>query len=375
MFKWFRPTAPVAPPFDGLKFWQVRGVVQRAGGVLDDASITERQVILLSRHQEAFEVLTDGLSTTRYAGSVGTVGLLGLRSATVNAWALSAPGRSAVAVSAGMLTAAADALATAIATGGLFNDAYPPDPEAPPGEVPSEIAGALLGDQAGPGLTGERIELLHELYCRVASFVVAHEIAHLARQHRTVLSAAGALSEIEGIDEARQLSGGQWGQEVTRLIEFDADVHGLDMLLATERPGRPPESWTKREVGETIFLIAFAIIVTLQLIDRGEAPLMLQSRQSHPPPIWRAVFATSLLLDTLHALWPHDREHLEEHLTMAWAEAEAVAKVLGHGQGRWRDAIWGKAKQAWRLDDYEWLRKRYLEYQVAVLDPMVARAS
>ena len=211
MLKWFRRTVPAEEPIDGLKFWRARGVVQRAGGVLDDVSITERQVILLGRHQEAFEVLTSGLSTTLYAGNVGTVGLLGLRSAAVNAWALSVPGRSAVAVSAGMLTGAADALAAAIATGGLFNNAYPPDPDALPGKVPSEIARALVGDQTGPGLTSERIELLHELYCRVAAFVVAHEIAHLARQHRTVLRAAGALSEIEGIDEAQQLSGSQWG--------------------------------------------------------------------------------------------------------------------------------------------------------------------
>lgn len=349
----------------GLSFWQNRRLVRRAGGVLDGGP-ADRRAMLLGCYQSAFEELADGLSTTNYASRIGVIGLFGVRSPAANAWALSAPRRAAVVVSAGLLTTTADALGAALASGRLLGDAYPSDAHGPPASIPASLAAALIGDFAGPGLTGERVDALYQLYCRVASFVVAHEIAHIARSHQAQLPGARALG---GIDEATQLRGSSWADEKTRLIEFDADAHALDMLLATETPDRRLDTWTVEEACETLFVIAFAIIVTLLVIDSDSVPILRQADQGHPPPIWRAVFATSLLLDTVAAAHPLCRPMLEDQLAMAWTEAEAVAVALGRVGSRWRDAVWDDTARAWHLDAYELFRARYLEYQAGVLDP------
>ena len=56
MLSWLRRRAPAAEPLDGVAFWGARSAVQRAGGV-HGASVTERQMLLLTLHQEACEVL------------------------------------------------------------------------------------------------------------------------------------------------------------------------------------------------------------------------------------------------------------------------------------------------------------------------------
>ncbi len=81
-----------------------------------------------------------------------------------------------------------------------------------------------------------------------------------------------------------------------RFLEFDADAWALDTMLL----GYGTE-WTSLDetARSMVFVTSFAAIVVGQILDRGESALDLQSKLSHPPPVWRALFVTDLLVEEM----------------------------------------------------------------------------
>ncbi|MBV8092154.1 MAG: hypothetical protein JO110_02765 [Acetobacteraceae bacterium] len=350
-------------------FWRSHHEIRRIGGMLE-TGVTFREEVLLSCWTQVIQDSDAQLEGSSYEGRIGELAFFAVDNCTVNAWAVAAPRRSAIVVSRGMLTATADALACAMTEKKLLDDAYPRGTTSNEASVSEELAHALIGGFSGPGVRGERINALHELYCRVAQLVVHHEMAHLARRHLKILRQGEGLGVI---DEAFQLNSSRFGEEQLRFIEFDADVHAFDMMLVEAGlMGHSPKRLSTAEVGEITFVLAFAAIVLGQLLDRGEATLALQSLRTHPPAVWRAIFATSLLRETLVRETCAAIEGITDRLNEAWTEAEHVAAALRLSPGRW-DVGREEVPHAWCLDDYVNMSKRYIAFCINVIDPLEER--
>jgi len=171
--------------------------------------------------------------------------------------------------------------------------------------------------------------------------------------------------------ERLQLGSERFGDEEVRFIEFDADVHALDIMLVEELKANNVKSLTARQAGDIAFLVAFAAIVVGQILDQGEPDVALQSRRTHPPPVWRAIFLSALLIETIPRETSAGTEEIGDRLNEAWTEAEHVASVLGLTSGRWGGMSREEMQRTWHLDDFETMRTRYLSYATKVIDRLV----
>ncbi|MGJ5176530.1 hypothetical protein ACQR16_30975 [Bradyrhizobium oligotrophicum] len=334
-------------------FWQTNETVCQLGGML--AEPTPRESILLGAWLGVYEMALAELREAGLSDHLESVAFFAIDTVIQNAWAIRSDSGVAVAISRGLVVGVADALVGAFADIGRGDNVYPFGLVDMDDSLPDELREALMGEVQAPGLVGDRGSILHQLYCHIASIVIHHELGHVVRGHFDLLG--GGSKGL--VDEVVQLSAVEFGNERIRFLEFDADAWALDAILQGYAGEWSAMDETARDM---MFSTAFAAIVVGQILDVGESTIDLQSKLSYPPPVWRALFVTDLLVEEMVDLTGSEREVVAEPVFLAWSVAARVAKHLGRSEGRWRAIEQGDVEDRWQLAVYADMRAGYIDF-------------
>ncbi len=183
-------------------------------------------------------------------------------------------------------------------------------------------------------ITEARLETTTLLYCCMLDYIIHHELAHVVRGHAPLLSRSHATLAVEEIP--REPQGGELRQ-MLNLIEIDADLHGLDIMLQYEREFDELRTATATapQRRNHMFLQTFPVLLLQQLFDLEHLPVGSQLSHPHPPPIYRAIIYTRALSDTYELTVGLEKEAAVDEHDKAWWEASRCALLLGFPEGRW----------------------------------------
>lgn len=183
-------------------------------------------------------------------------------------------------------------------------------------------------------ITADRLEAATQFYYAMIDHVIHHELAHLLRDHATLLCNRFSLSLVEEVPR------GRLSQEIVKtlnFVEIDADLHGLDVLMTYDLEFKelcaPGASVADRRLH--MFMRVFPHLLMSQLFDFEHTSLETQLSQHHPPPVYRAIVYSMAMSDTYWlTVGLAKAEAVDEH-DKAWWEASRCAKLLGFPEGRW----------------------------------------
>ncbi|WAC49773.1 hypothetical protein OVA03_07700 [Asticcacaulis sp. SL142] len=314
-------------------FWAGDADVVSLGGLIEPDALSGFQRQLHNLVLEAYQRQMRRCADEPFADQLDDLSLLFLRSASPNAFAIEKDGRRAVAICLGLFDALWGAFAMALSDSDFMPGYF--DSEAP------SSAGAMnrqglrdpaWADIALPGWPEDRLAALNDLFYRAVDFLVCHELAHHARRHIPYLQDTLGIGRV---DECLNATAGTNSDDAYRLIEFDADHHGLDLLVVgmiddTERPWDLDRSQTQ------CFQSAVAILTVFLLFDLDHASVDLQYGSSHPAPVHRAMRLSAALTSTFARLFAWtDEDRIDWH-DLAWITVGEIARILELPEGRWR---------------------------------------
>lgn len=170
---------------------------------------------------------------------------------------------------------------------------------------------------------------------RAIDFILHHELAHLGREHHRRLAKHGAGL---CIDEALAMSEGGIVGQTRWMLELDADIVAIDMMLVSMNAERPISEWGREQLEDEFFNILLTALLVCQLLDRDSYEMASYAGGCHPAPVVRAALLGRVLRYTFEKFDRVDPDGLLNLHDQAWWEASQVAKASGLRKGRW----WGR---------------------------------
>ena len=290
---------------DDFDFWAHDPVVIDRGGILSPDRLTELEQLNWDIVSGLAEQAFDTLRRTELAAELVGLQMHLIDSPAINAFLRVVGQRKIIGLNRGLIDQLWTLLATLMAHPEVlqehFKDKPTVDLEVWRRDLQAQLA-SLREKRVQPAdipdyITKDRLEHATLFYCCMIDYVIHHELAHLVRGHAPLLSARYALSAVEEVPR-ETLS--EEIRHTLNLIEIDADLHGLDLLVEYE-----PEFHELRAATATtakrrdhMFLHTFPLLLISQLFDFQHMSIATQLSQQHPPPVYRAIINTMALSDT-----------------------------------------------------------------------------
>lgn len=323
-------------------FWANDPVVVDRGGILVPDRLTELERVNWDIVSGLAEQAFDTLRRTELAPELVSLEMHLIDSASINAFLRVVGHRKIIGLNRGLIDQLWTLLALLIAHPEVlqehFHDDSKIDLEAWRSDLQAQLTG-LREKRVQPAdiptyITKARLETATLLYCCMVDYVIHHELAHLVRDHATLLSTRYALSAVEEVPR-ETLSDAI--RQTLNMLEIDADIHGLDMLVEYDREFHElcTETATTAQRRDHMFLHAFPLLLISQLFDFEHLSIDSQLSQQHPPPVYRAIIYTMALSDTYELTVGLPKEAAIDEHDKAWWEASRCALLLGFPEGRW----------------------------------------
>lgn len=179
-------------------------------------------------------------------------------------------------------------------------------------------------------ITKNRHELCELLFKCIFDYILHHEVAHLIRNHMSMLH---AFDNEDRINEADHV----WrDEELYQLLELDADLHAMDYSMPHHPEFRMLHALPSQRIRDFILSQLFGYIIVQQLFDLEHRPMSEALQKHHPPPVLRALIWSNSLIGTIKDLHVIGEKDLLDEQNKTWYEASKVASKLGFPEGRWR---------------------------------------
>lgn len=318
---------------ESWQFWRHVPQITKFGGLVDPGYLSEHYRMLCGMVAHFFLETQSTFSDDYFADRIANVALVFIEDEKANARAIEHDGARCIALNLGLLRQLWALFHMGLSANSFLDDHL---------DCPVDAAGSGQHDlpathwqQEPPAEWSEsRRELLHGLFSRALDFLVFHELAHHTRGHLDLVQAQFGLAIIDEADNADNDDEDDADQTI-RHIEFDADLHAIDMMLISLERERPFESWLKGQSDQQYFLLALAILVVLQAFDLPHAQIDTFYRRSHPAPVHRAMRLVSALSKSFARIFGWDEaQRLREH-DHVWYHGAQLALQLGMPKGRW----------------------------------------
>lgn len=282
--------------------------------------------------RQVYRMALDAVRGEPWEDRFASLSLVFVRDDQINGLALAAEARRAIAIHLGTPRRVWALMRYALGGTTLLADSFTsPLPEA---VAPGPLAAADwvdLYDDPEAAWPSDRYAFLYQLFMYAIDFIVHHELAHHARDHLVLVGDAQ-------IDEGLAMAAAQGGGDdrLRQLIELDADVQALDLMLhADVKRGLRARSGAERL--EHAYLLMLSAILVFMAYDLEHRPAPVTYLGSHPAPIHRAMAYTRTVAITFAEEFGLSATDLQEEFEDAWAQAADVAEALGLPRGRW----WG----------------------------------
>ncbi len=350
-------------------FWTEVRDVQRAGGLIDPGYLDEFHRMACGYVRHFFR---SAISTHRkeyYADQFDGLSLFFINSPTPNAIALERQQKRGVGVHLGAVRHLWWLFYRGVSTGQFLEHWFKSKPLGADISLEAAMADPIWREPGAGRLPADRAETMFDLFLRALDFLVYHELAHHARGH---LPYVQEILGLDKLDEALNASVSEGAdKKILRLIEFDADVEALDMLLVALDHEIPVTSWPSEKAGTEFFLHAVAILAIFQLFDLDHTPVSEQYRRSHPASVHRALRVTGALSRAIgrQVGWTED-VRIDQHDT-AWYAASEVATLIGMPEGRWR----GQHTKLMDLDRFAVEEESFIKFSKRLTDRNMADLS
>ena len=271
-----------------------------------------------------------------WADRIQTLSLVFIDADGANALAVEDGPRRAIALQTGLVRRLWSLVRLAVGRSALLSESFSsPPPERDMVLRPGvEGLASLYGDPRADWRV-DRADILVELFMYALDFIVNHELAHHARGHLDLLHQAGGQRLV---DEALALDAGGASTQarLMQLIEFDADINAIDLILHSDLQ-EGLRSWIPDRLRGHAFKLMLASILVFIALDLEHRPVGEPWTGSHPAPILRAMWATHAVATTFAENGLLTAADAREEQEDAWGQAADVAEALGLPPGRW----WG----------------------------------
>lgn len=121
-----------------------------------------------------------------------------------------------------------------------------------------------------------------------------------------------------------------------RFVEFDADLHALDMQWQSRDATRPFANRDEDHTASDLVIDVIAMTTVFMLLDAAHSSIDSDYATSHPPPVHRAMRATHTLADAYAQEFGWDWDYVMQLHDEGWTEASRIAAILRMPEGRWR---------------------------------------
>ncbi len=348
-------------------FWERLARIERAGGLIDPGYLDEFHRMACGYARKSFREAINAHKDDYYADQFKGLSLFFIDNDVLNAVALENGNRRGIGLHLGTVRRLWWLFYWAMGSGRVINHWFESAPLSEQISLDAAMADPVWQDHEAARLPADRAILMYEIFLRSLEFMVYHELAHHARGHLPLAARELGLEAIEeglcvGVEETAD-------NALLRLIEFDADVEALDMMLVALDRDIPLETWESKEAGTECFLRVMAIVGVFLLLDLDHAPISEQYRQSHPAAVHRALRLTSALARGFgdHVGW-NEKERIQEH-DSSWYEASAMAALLGLPEGRW----YGKHTDLIDLERYKEEDRAFVAFSQKLTEENVAQ--
>jgi hypothetical protein len=270
---------------------------------------------------------------TYYAHRLAKLTLFFVDSASANALALERRMDCGVAVYLGLIRRLWATFQLGLSLPEFLDGAFDDPPGAPPsGSLDALVSGQTLAMLPGEDWPLERVGALWDLFERAITFLVCHELAHHARGH---LDLVRDHLGFDGIDELRATASAGPESLLMRMVEFDADVEAVDLILIAVKARAERESWSLGKSESQGFQWMVAAATLFLVFDLEHLPIERQYQGSHPAPIHRSILAMSAFSRAFRRQfgWSEERQQHLEHV--AWDAVGAIGEALSFPEGRW----------------------------------------
>ena len=186
---------------------------------------------------------------------------------------------------------------------------------------------------AKTNLPKDRKALFFDLFLRAVNFLILHEWAHHARSHIEFLKNKTGFNIIHEAFSRSKKTGGLLN--LKRNIEFDADVHAIDILteLIDEEVGSITP--TPGQISDEFYRQALAIICLFQLFDIKHDSIDQQYEESHPPSVHRAMLCVHALATSFAEKYGWSKAQRIDEVDKAWYASSQLAAFNAFPKGRW----------------------------------------
>ena len=191
----------------------------------------------------------------------------------------------------------------------------------------------LWDEEANHGWCKDRLDMFWDLFLRSLDFLVYHEIAHHTRGHIDLVRRHMGVSEV---DELLSLSTSDGiSGELFRQLEFDADHHGLDMMLTGYDRKFALRDWPEDHARAECFLFSLSLIGVFLVLDFEDKDVEAHYHTTHPAPVHRAMRLTGALSRTIGRFVGWSEDERIDHHDNAWGAGAELAELFGYGHNRW----------------------------------------
>lgn len=180
----------------------------------------------------------------------------------------------------------------------------------------------------------DRVMATYDLFRRAIEFLVCHELAHLARDHPGYLL-EHSYAPVNDERLALSISLDDGFGDVIRQLEFDADLHGLDLLLCELDDESTVANLDFTDQVTEAHLYGVSILGLYLCLDSQRTENTVTYKHSHPPPIHRAVRVLHALMSFFGDASDWDDQVIRALHDECWSMNAEVAIHLGFPMGRW----------------------------------------
>ncbi len=337
-------------------FWRRQALVRARGGLIHPGTLPPLDRETFGSARSLFRAAVTASATAPWADRVDGLSLVFVDHPGANALALEAGARRVVVLQSGLIRRLWAVARLAVGGSRFLEDTFAtPPPEAAAGRFLDEATWKALYAAPGGDWPKDRAGFLYELFMYGLDFVVHHELAHHVRGHLDLLTADDG---VRGVDEGLALSDAELPEpdRLVQLIELDADINGLDLILHGD-VARGLRGWSPDQLTEHAFRLMLAAILVFMVLDVDHRPVSATAPGRHPAPILRAMWMTQTIVTTFAAQKLLNEAEARIEQEDAWAQAAEIAQAMGLPEGRW----WGLGD----LADFEPYLAAYAEDAIA----------
>lgn len=347
-------------PEGNWPLWRKDGRIQRAGGLVDPASLDPFDRATCAVVRDVFLKTQKEHEDTYYADRFARLTLMFINSESANALALERARVRGIAVYVGLIRRLWAAFQLGLTLPGFLDGAF----DFPPGALPQDSLASLRRGQSLAMLPGddwpeERVVALSDLFERAITFLVCHELTHHARGHIDLVKQRLGF---DGIDELRAVAAAGPESQLLRMIEFDADFGAVDMIMITLDEESKRVGWSRDKSEAQGFQWMVAVATLFLIFDLQHLPIDRQYEASHPAPVHRAILVVGTFSRTFSRLFKWTEEVRKRWEEAAWEAVSEIGEALGLPEGRWH----GVHTRLMDLERYEAEEREFMKFETWV---------